>query len=62
MDSFASRRDQDAFAQNGLNPNDGQADGSITTSWDRCSAFGLMPAGKPVYAVTSNIEFYKIIK
>ena len=33
IDSFASGRDQYAFAQNGLTPNNGQADGSIFTIW-----------------------------
>ena len=62
MDRFSSGRAQDAFAQHALTPDEDLADSSISTSWARCSSFGLNPAGKPVDAVTSNTELSEIIQ
>jgi|TARA_B110000003_G_scaffold191530_1_gene190341 transcriptional regulator of acetoin/glycerol metabolism len=62
MDRFARGRAQDSFAEHALTPDENLADNTISTSWARCSSFGLNPAGKPVDAVTSNTELSEIIQ
>ena len=62
MDRFARGRAQDTFAEHALTPDENLADNTISTSWARCSSFGLNPAGKPVDAVTSNTELSEIIQ
>ena len=60
MDKFATAFNQDGFIQNTAPQEAGLQESSISSSWARCSSYGLKPADKPVDAVTSNVELYGI--
>lgn len=60
MDKFATAFNQDGFIQNTAPQEAGLEEDSISSSWARCSSYGLKHAGKPVDAVTSNVELYGI--
>lgn len=60
MDKFATAFTQDGLIQNTASQEAGLQENSISNSWARCSSYGLKPTGKPVDAVTSNVELYNI--